>query len=404
MIGIALIMALGIMEMGCSPITNPFPADGDLNAIIPDYLDTHHTETSPKKDYHKMSPNSTIQATAIQLQSSSQYDKDDLQCVDSESVEFKLRWSNTVGSAVYAPPVIFPSANSDNKQIFVSNYYTTVELLDGDGYKPWGWPLSFEGSSFHASPLLHDVDEDGVVDVGVVDTNGNLFWIATGGNVGDQYLEDYHIQIPKLKVKRDWTKGLDPQFSDTQVMESLSLFDRHHRGVGEGKGSENPIGGEDVKLSRPKLKVDGLKTVAGDVSREQAHSVGAPRRRLLEEEREAVDGLEVGGEVEGEGSSNDADAAKPSSGEGEGKDTDSLVEGEGEDMDAVLPPVASRGLGDDDGSLLYGYGHEPREGSLDHGYAPLKGRGRAFSGDDGFSGYYSGQRYGGGMYNDSDFV
>ena len=73
-------------------------------------------------------------------------------------------------------------------------------------------PLSFEGSSFHSSPLLHDIDGDGSVDLGVADTNGNLFWINTAGDIGDQYLQDYHIQIPKLKIRRDWNKDIDPNF------------------------------------------------------------------------------------------------------------------------------------------------------------------------------------------------
>ena len=39
-----------------------------------------------------------------------------------------------------------------------------------------------------------------------------------------KYNENYHIQVPRLKVRRDWYKGLDPKFMDEQVR--LSMFDR----------------------------------------------------------------------------------------------------------------------------------------------------------------------------------
>ena len=39
-----------------------------------------------------------------------------------------------------------------------------------------------------------------------------------------KYNENYHIQVPRLKVQRDWYKGLDPKFMDEQVR--LSMFDR----------------------------------------------------------------------------------------------------------------------------------------------------------------------------------
>ena len=69
--------------------------------------------------------------------------------------------------------------------------------------------------------MLYDIDGDGTNDVGVVDKNGNLFWIKVGDN--GQYLENYHIQVPKLKIKRDWAAGLDPKFVDNYA--TMSMFD-----------------------------------------------------------------------------------------------------------------------------------------------------------------------------------
>ena len=101
-----------------------------------------------------------------------------------------------------------------------------------DGYKPSGWPLSFEDSTFQGSPMLYDIDGDGTNDIGVVDKNGNLFWIRLGEY--GQYLEDYHIQVPKLKIKRDWASGLDPKFTDNYI--AVSMFD--HSSDNKRYGSE----------------------------------------------------------------------------------------------------------------------------------------------------------------------
>lgn len=110
-------------------------------------------------------------------------------------------------------------------QLFLTTYYQYIELIDSDGFKPWGWPISFEDSSFQSSPILHDIDSDGNIDIGVVDKNANLYWIRTG-DFGE-YLENYHIQIPKLKIKRNWAEHLDPTFVDSNA--AISMFDRKRK-------------------------------------------------------------------------------------------------------------------------------------------------------------------------------
>jgi hypothetical protein len=82
------------------------------------------------------------------------YDKSDQAC----NVNFKLKWSASVGSSVYATPVIFPAGAEGKKQIYMSTYYKYVEVLGYDGFKPWGWPISFEDSSFQGSPIARPID------------------------------------------------------------------------------------------------------------------------------------------------------------------------------------------------------------------------------------------------------
>lgn len=65
------------------------------------------------------------------------------------------------------------------------------------------------------------------------------------GEIG-QYLEDYHIQIPRLKVKRDWYKGIDPHYVDKYA--AFSMFEHQTR---------TPLDPAEVKPSN-KVKIDDL--------------------------------------------------------------------------------------------------------------------------------------------------
>ena len=187
--------------------------------MVPGYFDIKR-----KKDYFNMTPTALNNIPAIS------HGHSDPLC----NVGFQLAWSTAVGSAVFASPVIFPSGLDGQRQIFLSTFFQTVEALGHDGYKLPGWPLQFEDSTFQGSPLLYDVDGDGKNDVGMVDKNGNLFWVRMG-EFG-QYLEDYHIQVPKLKIKRDWHKGLKDGYSDSYIMNSM--FD--HDGMGYYKRWNEP--------------------------------------------------------------------------------------------------------------------------------------------------------------------
>jgi hypothetical protein len=126
-----VLIALVSNTAEASPITNPLPEGGSLDAILPDYRDEPISE-DPKKQFHKMSPNYDMAANPVKLHSTSsspsssassspasnRHRDENIHCVDYEATEFKLRWATTVGSAVYATPVIFPG-DDNNKHIFV---------------------------------------------------------------------------------------------------------------------------------------------------------------------------------------------------------------------------------------------------------------------------------------------
>lgn len=268
MLAIVLILSQ-LLCIWSSPITNPLKSDADIGNILPEYFDSKRT-----KSYHTLTPNSTI--LAQEINSISDYEP---------GMEFRLRWATTVGSPVYSTPVLFPSGADGSKQIFVSTFYQYAELLDKDGFKSWGWPLSFEDSSFQGSPMVYDVDGDGNIDMGVVDKNGNMFWVKIG-EFGE-YLEDYHVQVPKLRVKRDWSEGLDPQFVDSYI--KLSMFDR-----GGAAETAAKSGAAASRARLDDLQAFGAKTLP-------ARKVGAAepveaRRRLSEDGEEGEGGVPDFGE------------------------------------------------------------------------------------------------------------
>jgi hypothetical protein len=205
-------------------LSNPYRADGDISKVIPEYNDV-----KTFKAYHNMTPQHLPDIEKMKTS------------IPSCNIDAHLKWTSIVGSSVYSTPVLFPSGDDEKKQIFLSTFYQYVEVIGYDGFKPWGFPLGFDGSSFQTSPILYDIDGDGVNDVGVIDKNANLYWIRLG-EFG-QYLEDFHVQVPKLKIRKDWADGMDPAFLDSYVL--TSMFDNRY----------------DPKKTEQKVKQDPLQVV-----------------------------------------------------------------------------------------------------------------------------------------------
>jgi hypothetical protein len=263
-------------------ISNPLKAGGDINKVRPEHLESRQAEGSKK--YHEERP-LVIDVPAVNF--------DYLKSGDSScSVQFRLRWATEIESAVLATPVIFPSGPEGKNEIFLNSFSEYVEILGYDGYKPWGWPLSIEEASFHGSPMLYDIDADGTNDIGVVDTDANMYWLRIG-EFG-QYLEDFHMQVPKLKVRRDWSDGLDADFVDTYVM--LSMFD-HQSGTLEskkGKAKSDLLGGVRAPVASPTSGAKGkMPASAASVSGASARTESYPElssrgRKALQKQKNAA--------------------------------------------------------------------------------------------------------------------
>ena len=108
---------------------------------------------------------------------------------------------------------------------------------------------------------MYDIDGDGFNDLGAADKNGNLYWVRIG--TFGQYLDDYHVRVPKLKIKREWYKNINPEYIDNFVM--TSMF--HHDERSEDRSK--------------KARVDGL-SVVNQASYPETGSSSTPKKEWSE--------------------------------------------------------------------------------------------------------------------------
>ena len=66
-----------------------------------------------------------------------------------------------------------------------------------------GWPVGFERRMFHSTPVLYDMDSDGIQDIVVADSNARVLWLRLGDY--GTYLHDIELRVPRLKVRRNWS-------------------------------------------------------------------------------------------------------------------------------------------------------------------------------------------------------
>eukprot|EP00523_Entomoneis_sp_CCMP467_P013838 CAMPEP_0168789190 /NCGR_PEP_ID=MMETSP0725-20121227/12723_1 /TAXON_ID=265536 /ORGANISM="Amphiprora sp., Strain CCMP467" /LENGTH=1231 /DNA_ID=CAMNT_0008839489 /DNA_START=20 /DNA_END=3715 /DNA_ORIENTATION=+ len=151
------------------------------------------------------------------------------QCPLSFSLGISKRWhDNLEGPSINNPPIIrtvFPAAGP-GKQVVYLTQYEHLDLLspamyENNPHRKKGtmaqeallqapdFPLLWESSSFHSSPLVHDVNGDGIQDVIVADYDGGLTMMGLAHNReegGGKTRYFHHAQAPRLHIRRDWVE------------------------------------------------------------------------------------------------------------------------------------------------------------------------------------------------------
>lgn len=155
----------------------------------------------------------------------------------------ELRWQTEVSSSIYATPLI-ADINSDGKlDVVVPSFVHYLEVLEGsDGEKMAGWP-AFHQSTVHSSPLLYDIDKDGVREIALATYNGEVLFFRVSG-----YMMSDKLEVPRLKMKKDWYVGLVPDpvdrshpdvHDDLIVQEAMMNSISHTNGSESGSNTSN---------------------------------------------------------------------------------------------------------------------------------------------------------------------
>jgi len=224
---------------------------------------------------------------------------------------FELKWMTEVSSSIYATPLITDLYSDGKKQILVNSFVHYVEALEGaDGSKSGNWP-TFHSSSVHASPLLTDINHDGLNDVLVAAYSGEILFFR---DTGEQL--PHKLVVPRLKVKKNWFAGLNPDPTDHEHPDVTDLYpDRplqeeepsqieqempEHVPVpdeqpasGQAESEPAPVQQVPVVEETPRSEPGATSEAPADSSATPAAAAGA-RRRLLEGEEAQAEAKDAG--------------------------------------------------------------------------------------------------------------
>lgn len=119
-------------------------------------------------------------------------------------------------SPVIAKPVIYPlHSHGPNQSILFLHFREVFDMVNFGNldHKEDSFPMLFQGSTFLASPIITDVNLDGIEDAILVDYNGIITSIGLSTSLshnenGQRRRHRFFRErdIPKLYVRKDWVK------------------------------------------------------------------------------------------------------------------------------------------------------------------------------------------------------
>lgn len=164
------------------------------------------------------------------LQRSAQDDKHPPQEIEMKvgstcPLNVELKWMTELSSSIYATPLITDLFSDGRKDIIAPAFVHYLEVLEGpDGAQAVGWP-GFHKSTLHTSPMLFDINLDGIREVMLATYDGEVMFFKENG----ERLAT-HLTVPRLPVRRDWYVGLAPDPTDHSKLD-----------VGLKEGKDNPF-------------------------------------------------------------------------------------------------------------------------------------------------------------------
>lgn len=251
----------------------------------------------------------------------------------------------TTGIGTHTPPIIYPlhpdfDAGS-GRQILLTTDYEVLELwtpssvigtqevksssssssggggVEGESTEQLKedeqFPLLFEGSSFyHSSPIVHDVEGDGIADAILGDYDGNIHLIGldfeaakgdnnAGNNQHHQRRKRYYrrITIPRLFVRKNWFDVAINKTSEDQAMANTTTSNENHTKWEDFEPYHTYFAGSNDEEWRGKQDKEILRGVPGDVLNMDVDlAKGLAERRKMKSARSQINKKKEEEEVE----------------------------------------------------------------------------------------------------------
>lgn len=209
LISILLLLCLCDCVFVCGQLSDAVAKDGDM-------------KLDPKNKFLKREAS----------KATSQESADAFEACPIEVMDLTIRWHSEITSSIHATPLITDFYNDGHKDILVPGL-KKLELISG---RSGAIDTDFESSQRHSSyssPLLYDIDYDGILDVLLPSYNGRVHFVK---DTGADAL--YGLTIPRLKVKRDWFEGLRLDPNDHSNPDVLAV-EGDDSGIGERENGKD---------------------------------------------------------------------------------------------------------------------------------------------------------------------
>ncbi|XP_033095277.1 protein DEFECTIVE IN EXINE FORMATION 1-like [Anneissia japonica] len=123
---------------------------------------------------------------------------------DCGNYNLQMAWSAECGSGMIAATPLVADIDADGHlDIIIASFTEEISVIRGDtGQTPdqSHWPFRFPGATFHASPLLYDIDQDGQNEVLLTTSDGEIIFLTSAG----EKLQGRTLKVGHVVVKKSW--------------------------------------------------------------------------------------------------------------------------------------------------------------------------------------------------------
>ncbi|XP_033626702.1 protein DEFECTIVE IN EXINE FORMATION 1-like isoform X2 [Asterias rubens] len=113
-------------------------------------------------------------------------------------------WTREISNSLIAVSPLVADINADKFLDIISPAFNeevaVLQGVKGQNLPGSNWPASLPGSSYHASPLMYDINSNGQDDVAVFSSDGEIFFFDAEGNL----MNERTMRIPHLKIQKEW--------------------------------------------------------------------------------------------------------------------------------------------------------------------------------------------------------